>query len=391
MNAERPTGAPSLLRCYRDPHLANRFFYIPGVPTAERALNGTPTLMLMLAGAHSRLQLGAQWTAEAQDLERLRARLLKDFPDVAPADLDLQPAPAVVRKVEVRLKDGPEPTTLASARSSGFPPQTAIFAIGLERAAQQAAAMRALNGVRGEVLVCYTVSHLTADGSWQEECLCGDVADWFANQSALAHVVVAEPGIAPEQPAQVSGAPNTASTVGFELSESLQHAPIAFVRLERQGVSVTLVGPTFAPVSLPAVDGEVVIAVQHSDGGELYVERMATRGERITLEAAQLGICLVEVDASACNGLVREVRATVAYRPQGAGRSDDRTIYLRDPPWREAWWVVSGAKDLAGDLEVNLKITLRDGRTLEPIRFKQSKPTITVNAPLENGGQGDPS
>lgn len=363
-----------------DPNDPQRFFYIPGEPVPELGPNGAPALTLLLADTASRLQLGARWTVDGATLDRLRRRVAAEHPELDPASIDLQPAPARVRDVTLLIRDaGGTRRDLAHATSSGFTPHTALFAVPLAAEEERVAALRAVHGTEGELGVRYTADVLGEDGRWQTVTREADVGRWFRGQSAEGHLLFA-PGVSPTKP--VSPAPDLPTAVTFQVQARARDMPVAFVTVTWGAETTTLRPPDFVPASLGTSKGPVEVTTRYTVGGRPYTTHLTPDGDTCDLGPADLGLCEVVLDAEGFPSQgVREVRAQVTYRPDEDGTDDERTVYLRGGTWTERWWLVTRAPDLAGTLEVKLKITRTDGTALDLPRFSRGDPHLALSLP----------
>ncbi|MEF2277375.1 hypothetical protein V3W47_03630 [Deinococcus sp. YIM 134068] len=385
---------PTEATVFPDPQDAERFLYVPGDPTPELGPNGAPSLTLLMAGAHSRLQLGARWTVDEATLDRLRRRLLTQHPELNSARLSLQPAPARVREVTLLLK-GRE---LAHSSSSGFLPYAAVFAIPLITEEDRAAALRAVHGTEGELTVRYTADVQGKDGCWQTVTREGDVGRWFRGRSADGHLLFAPGADTPP----VSPTPDLPTAVTFHVGARARDMPLAFVTLAWGAETATLGPPDFGPASLGTSKGPVEVTTRYTTGGKPYTTCLIPDGDTHDLTPADLGLCEVVLDAEGWHERdVREVRAHVIYRAAEGGTDDERTVHLRGETWTTRWWLVTrpsldsstsdpstpGTPTLAGTLEVSLKITLPDGQTLMPPRFRATDPHLTLTPPPAEDGE----
>ncbi|WP_102126982.1 hypothetical protein [Deinococcus planocerae] len=379
---------PTEVAVYPDPNDPQRFFYVPGEPVPELGPNGAPALTLLLADAASRLQLGARWTVDGATLDRLRRRVASEHPELDPARIDLQPAPARVREVALLLRDaGGTRRDLAHATSSGFTPHTALFAVPLASEEERLTALRAVHGTEDVLGVRYTADVLGEGGQWQTVTREGDVGRWFRGLSADGHLLFA-PGVSPTKP--VSPPPDLPSSVTFQVQARARDMPVAFVTVTWGTETATLRPPDFAPGSLGTSKGPVEVTTRYMVGGGPYTTRLTPTGDTCDLGPTDLGLCEVVLDAERCPSQgVREVRAQMTYRPDGDGPGDERTVYLRGGTWTDRWWLVTRAPDLAGTLEVKLKITRTDGTTLDPPRFSRKDPFITIPLPDDGEVQED--
>jgi hypothetical protein len=362
---------------YRDSRDPKRFFYVPGKPGPERAPDGRPTLQLWVTDNDARLQLGSQWALTEQELQALRRTVAARFPPLRPNDVDLQPAPAQVKQVELLLQNGDGLTAIATSTSSGFVPYTALFAVPLT-ADQKADAISALHGRTGFLAVRYQGSVLDEHGSWEPIERTTDVGSWFSAGRGSDHIRVVPTNYI-TQPT-----PSTTQMVTFTVEEAVKTAPLAFIQLEWGSANTTLRPPAFAPVSLPLTDAPPRCTTHYTVGNPAYVASLAAspKEETVTLTPDVLGLAEIVVSAPAYREAeAREVRVTVHYVPQGAGTEDERTVYLRGDQWEERWWVVTRAPTLDGTLEVTVKITHSDARVDTVPRYRQEHGTVQLAPP----------
>ncbi|MGG6240984.1 hypothetical protein ACQ4N7_20370 [Nodosilinea sp. AN01ver1] len=151
-----PPSLSSDLYCFRSPHAAHQFYYLPGDPVPQRDSGGNPAVSLMATSDFAMLQVSSQWQASDRQIEALRAELQAQIS--IPADnLVLEPAPVRIDTVELRLKTSTgEPEVLATSPSSGYAPFSAVFSVTLS-AEQKAQAIAALGGRPDLLLVSYRV------------------------------------------------------------------------------------------------------------------------------------------------------------------------------------------------------------------------------------------
>lgn len=151
-----PPSLSSHLYCFRSPQDANQFYYLPGEPVPQRDSRGNPAVSLMATSDFAMLQVSSQWQASDRQFEALKADLQTQTD--LPADaLRLEPAPVRIDTVELRLKTSTgEPEVLATSKSSGYAPFSAVFSVTLN-AEQKAQAIAALGGRKDLLLVSYRV------------------------------------------------------------------------------------------------------------------------------------------------------------------------------------------------------------------------------------------
>lgn len=157
--------------------------YVPGAPGPERGPDGQPTLTMIASDRGGILQLATRWALDEAALAALASALAAARPDLAGASL--QPAPAQVTAATLKIA-GPDGSLVALKESagSGMPPWSAVFAATLD-AGQKAAALAALNGRRGQVVIDYAIAlPPEAAGTGASAGAAAierrtDVADWF--------------------------------------------------------------------------------------------------------------------------------------------------------------------------------------------------------------------
>ncbi len=163
------------VRVWGDPIEPNRFVYLPGSPQPQRAPDGSPIGALIVMGGQSILQLGASWgLSEGQD-EAIRAALAAPPSGLDRAGLILAMAPlgAVEATLEVADNQGVF-APLARSQTSGYPPFSAVYGVGVE-GLTQARAVAALSGHPGALRIAYR-----ADLAGVGVTAVADVASWFA-------------------------------------------------------------------------------------------------------------------------------------------------------------------------------------------------------------------
>lgn len=361
---------------YRDRTTPNRFYYIPGDPTAELAPNGAPTLALWVTDTDARLQLGVQWHVNAAAEESLRHTIALRHPPLTAAALQLQPAPLQVQGVDLLLGNGQAPMqTLATAQSSGFPPYIALFGVALD-AEQKHQAIAALHGRTGFLAVRYRITVKHEQGSWITDERLTDIGDWFVTRQGSDHIqIMPTPSLQPLKPASPAG-------LQIAVGEDLQSAPLAYIQLAQGDETAVLRPPAFTPVTLaPTTESAPVRCTTYYTNGQPYSTNLTpVAGATIyQLTPADLGLALVTVSAPTHEvAKAHEVRVLVRYRPTGAGSDDERTIYLRGDHWQEGWWVITRHPTLQGELEITAKVTQANGAVLAPPRYRQQSGAIVI-------------
>lgn len=138
------------LYVYRD---GETFFFVPGSPVAERSPTGEPTLSVMGSQTFGFLQLGAEWTAPQDVLDRLTKFILKNNPDVQ-APVRLVMAPLRVLSIDLVLeREGNAPEVLQSqTQLSSIGPIKALFSVSLDQS-HRTQVLDALEGKKGKLSV----------------------------------------------------------------------------------------------------------------------------------------------------------------------------------------------------------------------------------------------
>jgi hypothetical protein len=159
------------------------FVFVPGDPIPERTSAGPPTLILLQTGNGATLQFGTHWDVAPKTVATIRARIAKTCGiDESAVALDW-PAMMVDDVVlELHSSEGVDTTTLATAKSSQFPPYAAVFNVNLT--AEQAATVKsALNGSHGVLFVTYRAVVLSPRLP-NPVVRSTDVASWYAGSDA---------------------------------------------------------------------------------------------------------------------------------------------------------------------------------------------------------------
>src|SRR6476659_4059581 len=140
--------------CYSRDDAPGEWVYVPAEPVPERAA-GKPAVQLLVSPESGILQLGAEWGASAEVLGRVKLEVAKA---AGGQPVSLQPALATVRQVSPEVVDDRGASSVLSvSTSSGAPPYRAIFRANLNAGATTAA-VAALNGRRGCLVVRYRVA-----------------------------------------------------------------------------------------------------------------------------------------------------------------------------------------------------------------------------------------
>lgn len=113
---------------YRDTQRPGTWRYVPPFPLPETDPQGQPMVHLWVTGATAILQLGACWTVAPASLDRIRQQLISEARSTVEMDLNLQPAPASIKKASLTMnQDQGDPVILDSSTTSGVPPWSVIF------------------------------------------------------------------------------------------------------------------------------------------------------------------------------------------------------------------------------------------------------------------------
>jgi hypothetical protein len=159
MNIEIPNGFEfQRVCCYPNPDQPLSYYYLPLQIQPQRNAGGTPTINLISMGTSGYLQLSVSWEAPSETLEALRQEIAQRENLDNSAVLRFAFAPATVQQVSLLLSNEDESwEAIATSRSSGFPPYTALFSVQLN-AEQQTQVAAALNGRKNCLQVEYRAS-----------------------------------------------------------------------------------------------------------------------------------------------------------------------------------------------------------------------------------------
>jgi hypothetical protein len=160
--------------CYPNPDQPLSYYYLPLQIQPQRDADDIPMINLVSVGTGGFLQLSVSWDAPSELLDALRQEIARRENLENPAVLRLAFAPVTVQQVVLLLgNEGENLEAIATSKSSGFPPYTALFNAQLN-AEQQAQVAAALNGREKFLQVEYHASlsgvveasaHLTGDAS----------------------------------------------------------------------------------------------------------------------------------------------------------------------------------------------------------------------------------
>lgn len=405
---------------------------IPAEPVPELSPAGIPTIMLIDSGTAGSLALGCRWWPTESELDAARAAVAARL-RVPAGELMVTAADLTVDAVAllVATEDGTGPVTLATVVSSGAPPFTALFSVavtghldvvrracagepGLLRIRYTATLRRgsaattvltarsAVGGADVEALVAAGVVErvrfavpgadpavvaeadrlaaerfavaASAGGSVRVLATArrpgsstvvreADVGSWLG--SSAGHLLV----VAPEEPVVAPARPTRRVAVGFDLTD----APVERIELGDGADRVVLTMP-FAPVEV-AVAGELAATTFYTDGGPSL--RTVVVGD--TLTPADLGLVRVTVDASALAATgTTAVELTAYYQPTDRGTPDTRTVGLGPPAWAAAWFVVSRAGELAGELRLRPGPVTPAGSATLPALVTSTVPDVLI-------------
>ncbi|MBD2001096.1 hypothetical protein H6G00_31645 [Leptolyngbya sp. FACHB-541] len=158
MNIEIPNGFEfQRVYCYPNPDQPLSYYYLPLQPQPQRSTDGTPMINLISMGTSGYLQLSMSWEAPSETLDALRQEIAQRENLDNPAVLRFAFAPVTVQQVSLLSNKGERWEAIATSRSSGFPPYTALFNAHLN-AEQQTQAAAALNGRKNCLQVEYLAS-----------------------------------------------------------------------------------------------------------------------------------------------------------------------------------------------------------------------------------------
>jgi len=149
---ERPGESTGDFRFWSE---GGNWFFLPERPSPLRRPDGRPQVGLIEGGGVAMLSVGAGLDPGPAAMERLREAVTRRTGDPAAA-ARLHPAPLMVRRAVLQLRDGEGFAEVATARPSDTPPQAAAFSAVL-REGQAANAKTAMAGERGHLRVLYAV------------------------------------------------------------------------------------------------------------------------------------------------------------------------------------------------------------------------------------------
>lgn len=185
-----------------------------------------------------------------------------------------------------------------------------------------------------------------------------DAGGWFHQGSGTDHIQVVGFTITEQKKESLKFEAKTVS-LDFDPAD----LPIAFVEVDLLGEKAKLVGPGFEPVLISSgVAVDLIVKTSYTDGGPQFESRLPPPPAGWALKPKDLGLIEVVVDGSGLKQAgSKDARVRVIYHPSGSGTEDDRTVYLRGDVWKDSWYVVSRAPDLAGWLEFDWRETMADG------------------------------
>jgi hypothetical protein len=159
MNIQIPNGFEfQRVYCYPNPDQPLSYYYLSLQIQPQRDTDGNPIINLVSVGTGGFLQLSVSWNAPSELLNSLRQTIAQHENVENPDVLRLAFAPVTVQHVALLLGDGEDHwEAIATSKSSGFPPYTALFnaQLNAERQTQVAAA---LNGRENFLQIEYCAS-----------------------------------------------------------------------------------------------------------------------------------------------------------------------------------------------------------------------------------------
>lgn len=199
-----------------------------------------------------------------------------------------------------------------------------------------------------------------AEPAQGQESLTADIGPWF--QKVKGRVLWAGSMVV-----------QTPVTVRVRLGFEAKDTPIAFVQLRGEG-QAALRGAVFSPVEVaPTGDGTVEVVAHFSTGQPPYSARLGVSSPELVLEPADVGLTLVEVDATDRKAAgMKSVTATVKYLRE-AETVDEWTVTFRYGDWSESWFVVTAGHP--AEWEYQWKETPEEGDSIvhPPARTTEAK------------------
>jgi len=151
----------------------------------ERDATGRPVLMMIDIGSSGSLMFTARWAASASDVEALRSEIASrvGVHDRGEVRLSFAPVESPRCDVSFRKNDGVD-RQVATSRTSGYPPYSAVFNLRLE-GDDLIAAKAAIGGRRNVLRVEYTAdlpSPISATARFQSTA--DDLMPWLRSRPA---------------------------------------------------------------------------------------------------------------------------------------------------------------------------------------------------------------
>lgn len=298
------------------------------------------------------------------------------------ADLEALSADATLEDCRARVSAGLDNGHLTQEVSENGPVPAEMKAKALTLAAEKAAEMlqSMVQQVTAPAPVSVSqlrVSAALSDTAVRSEERATDVSTWFPGGAGPDHVRPiggnsGGPGPGP--------GPKAGQTVAFDFGDRTD-LPVAFVEAARGATKAVLRPPAFEPATLAGPESQEALTVttNYTDGGPPYRATLAqpeAGGWKISL--AQLGLQRVVIDGTARHAAgARELRVRAQYRPTGNGTDEDRTIYLRNDIWVQAFFVVTRDASIAGALAFDWQETGADG-SIRSGRIETPDPSLKL-------------
>jgi hypothetical protein len=197
----------------------------------------------------------------------------------------------------------------------------------------------------------------------------GDLAGWFkAGRKPATLTASAE---APK--------PGATTSVTLKLGFDPTSAPIAFIEVTgHEGPPTVLRAPAWQPVMVNA-SGKVSLTVRYSTGAPPFTTEIAADGGERLLQMNELGLVRVTLDASAKKASgATQARVVVNYL-RGGQTVESWPVPFRFGDWTDAWFLVTGARDLNGVLEYHWQATKADGSIETGGPTQTDQPTVVIS------------
>jgi hypothetical protein len=295
-------------------------------------------------------------------------------------DLDALKADATLEDCQARVTAGLEEGHLKQEVSEKGSVAADMKAKALRLAADKAAAT--LQGMiqRGTSPVAASqlrVSVFLADTAVKSEERTTDLSSWFPGGAGPDHVRPVGGNVGGTD---LGPGPKAGQTVALDFDDRTD-LPLAFVEVARGTIKALLRPPAFEPVTLASSDssGPLTVTTNYTTGGPPFQATLAPPDAGgWKLSVAALGMQRVTIDGAARRDAgARELRVRAQYRPSGNGTDLDRTIYLRNDLWQQAFYVVTRDAALNGVLEFDWKETAADG-SVKSGRIETSDPNLRL-------------